>query len=314
MMNDKKYYAVLKLDSFYASLEELKALLGYEEKISYFTGVAVFEKWRDGISSKSATVKRAGRILIISTDPKEINEVLKGECFTINIDSIKGFGKEEIENSYNQIIKGVKLSKKCKELDLIFTDGVIITGLVLEKRDSKSLEQHSRKPYKQSGTMDPSIARLLVNISRPKRIVLDPFCGVGSLLIEASWLGYGCIGSDISYEMITKSKINLRHFGYECELLQSSALNLNIRSIDAIATDPPYGRSSSAKGVSLGELYEKFFNNAYEILCKGCYLVFSTSHEMDWMDKLKSVGFSYIKIHYLYSHKSLTRAIYVVRK
>ncbi|MEM0373050.1 MAG: TRM11 family methyltransferase [Sulfolobaceae archaeon] len=308
------YYAVLKLDSFYLSLEELKALLNYEEKISYFTGVAIFEKWKDGVSLRSSTIKRAGRVIKISNDPKEINEEIRGECYTINVDSIRGFGKEKLKENYEEITKGIKLSKKCRELDLIFTDGTIIAGLVIEKRDSKSLERHSKRPFKQSGTMDSSTARLLVNISRPRKLVLDPFCGTGSLLIEASWLGYNCIGSDISAEMINKSKLNLNYFGYNCELLQSSALNLGIRSVDAIATDPPYGRSSASKGANLRELYEKFFSEANNILCKECYLVFSTSHDMDWRDILKSVGFREIKIHYLYSHKSLTRAIYVVKK
>jgi DNA modification methylase len=54
----------------------------------------------------------------------------------------------------------------------------------------------------------PPVARqLLQNYSAPGDLVLDPFCGSGSLLVEASVLGRACIGTDIDPLAVFVSKV-----------------------------------------------------------------------------------------------------------
>jgi tRNA (guanine10-N2)-dimethyltransferase len=308
------YYAVLNLNSIFISLDELSALLNDSIEITYLSGVALFDKWKDGVSRRSATIKRAGKIILISDNEDNIINELKGQCFSINLDSIYGIEKEKLLNFYNKLKENVKLSRKCKTIDILLTDNLFIIGEIIEKKDYKSILRHSLKPYSQSGTMDPMTSRLLVNLSRPKNIVYDPFAGMGSILIESKWLGYECVGSDINEKMLMKAKENLKFFNYECELFQASATQKNLRRVESIVTDPPYGMSSLPKGYSLKELYERFFYTSIETLDSNGYLVFASGDQMDWRDSLKEAGFKKLRLHYLYLHKSLSRVIYVVRK
>ncbi|AWR97672.1 methyltransferase [Acidianus sulfidivorans JP7] len=307
-------YAILTMDEPFISFAELKSLLDCEKDISYFSGVAIFNKETKNIARRSSNIKAIGKVLAISDDPKDINDVLRGKCFNIKPNIILQSDKDKFNALYSEIKKGVTLNKQCNTLDLIFTDGIIIAGLREDERDSKSLLLHSKKPFSQSGTMDAYTSRLMVNLANPKNLVFDPFAGVGSILIESAWIGYNCIGSDIDIKMLEKSKANLNYFGYNCDLLQSNIANNCIQKVDAIVTDPPYGRSVNAKEVKMEELYEKLFSISEEILRKKGKLVFATDAKYDWRDKIKEFKLSILGIHYIYLHKSLSRAIYVVQK
>ncbi len=64
------------------------------------------------------------------------------------------------------------------------------------------------------GMLPPKLARMMVNIatgqsSDTRGIILDPFCGTGVVLQEASLLGYPAYGTDLSEKMIDYSKANL---------------------------------------------------------------------------------------------------------
>lgn len=303
-----KSYAILNLDNLFLSLEELKAIV--KTDIDYYYGIGIFEKEPFNVAKRSSLIKASGEVLLISTDVKDIIDAIRGGCYTIELTLPMREYKNEGLIICNEIAKNVKLSKKCQKLDIIFTEGVLIAGIRKEEKDTKSLIEHSKKPYSQSGTLAPEIARLLVNLSQAEKEVLDPFVGTGSILIEAKWLGLNCIGFDIDEKMIEKTRANLSHFHYECELLRGDAERIPIRKIEAITTDPPYGRSFNVKE-GLINLYENFFHSASEITKT---LVFTTDSKFDWRDKLKEVGFKEISIHFVYTHKSLSRAIYVVKK
>ncbi|AWR95081.1 TRM11 family SAM-dependent methyltransferase [Acidianus brierleyi] len=305
-------YALLSAEELFVSMAEISSLV--KSKISFFTGVAIFNDYNASIAKHSSTIKYSGELVSISDNPEDIIEKIKGECFSVKPNIIMNSQKDKFNEIYNKILDSIKLSRKCKILDLIFTDGVIIAGIREDERDTKSLNMHAKKPFSQSGTMDSYTSRLLVNLASPKKQVLDPFVGVGSILLEAAWIGYTCIGSDIDKKMIDKTRYNLNYFGYNCEILESSATNLPYREVESIVTDPPYGRSSSAKGEKLDKLYEDFFFESANSLKKGGKLVFASDSTRDWRDKIKSSGLKVQAVHFIYLHKSLSRAIYVVIK
>lgn len=65
------------------------------------------------------------------------------------------------------------------------------------------------------GMLPPKLARMMVNMSAgalksEDATVLDPFCGTGVILQEASLLGYDVYGSDLSEKMVDYSTINLK--------------------------------------------------------------------------------------------------------
>lgn len=63
-----------------------------------------------------------------------------------------------------------------------------------------------------SGMLPPKVARMMVNIAQPKPsdMILDPFCGSGTIVQEALLLGYTHVqGSDISKKSIADTQANL---------------------------------------------------------------------------------------------------------
>jgi tRNA G10 N-methylase Trm11 len=120
---------------------------------------------------------------------------------------------------------------------------------------------HDAKPFHTSVSLPSRLARGLINLVPPSaRSVLDPFCGTGSILLEAQALGLQTHGMDISYKMVHISRNNLAHFGYQGMIEFGNALRCNQKA-DAIVTDLPYGRG--VKKIKLDEHLEilKHLNN-----------------------------------------------------
>jgi len=170
------------------------------------------------------------------------------------------------------------------------------------------------RPYFHPTSMHPRIARTLVNLARVKRgdTVLDPFCGTGGILIEATLTGMNAKGADIDEEMVNGCMKNLKHFGLEGEIKIANAINLDkeFNDIDVIVTDMPYGRSSFTTEKDMKKLYNDFISAAGKLLQKDKYLV------VVMPDRFvpKIVNFSVTDDFSLYVHKSLTRRIWVMRK
>ncbi len=158
-------------------------------------------------------------------------------------------------------------------------------------------------------SLKPKFAKLLVNLTGVKKgTILDPFCGGGSVLIEASLLGLKAIGIDADLRAIKYSKTNLKQYKLKglVKLGNATDLQMNANSIDAIATDPPYGRSSKIFG---NDLYRLFLEEAYKVLKPNRRLIMILPSDQ----RLPENKFE-AKSYDLYVHKSLTRRVYVLSK
>lgn len=182
------------------------------------------------------------------------------------------------------------------------------------KTEKRFIEREPKKKIKSHPAMlRPKLARLLVNLTGARKMVLDPFCGTGSILIEAGVLGLKPIGSDIDRKMVWFSKLNTQHFEVKAELKQLDAAHLETEfsSVEAIACDPPYGRSSTLAGRKLKELYPKFLDSATKVLKKGGRLVMIRPHFL----KLRvSKNWKKLGEFDWYVHGGLTRKILVLEK
>ena len=55
---------------------------------------------------------------------------------------------------------------------------------------TRDYRRHDAKPYRTSSSLPARLARALVNlVAPPAQSILDPFCGTGSILLEAGALG-----------------------------------------------------------------------------------------------------------------------------
>ena len=75
-----------------------------------------------------------------------------------------------------------------------------------------------QKPEMYSTALSTRDARAIVNIAAPfpeGLKIIDPCCGIGTVLVEAMSMGIAIEGRDVNKRVVWGSRINLRHFGFE---------------------------------------------------------------------------------------------------
>ena len=167
------------------------------------------------------------------------------------------------------------------------------------------------------GTLMPIFARCMVNLARTPRggTLLDPFCGVGGILLEAGLIGAKLVGIDIEREMIEGARKNLEASGIaDFELKVGDARKLPALEVDAIATDPPFGRQASTAGISIEKLYEEALPSIAGVLKRGRYACIASPAELELEELAERAGLKTIEHHEQRVHRSLTRRIYVFRR
>jgi len=184
------------------------------------------------------------------------------------------------------------------------------SGLMAPRRPRK-------RPVFHPSTMPPKIARCMVNLARatPGSTFADPFCGVGGILIEAAVIGCNVLGIDASARMLRGARRNLRYYGLDTlGFVNADARTPPYRGgLDAIATDPPYGRGSSTMGVKMSTLIMDFLQGAAHLLRKGRHLCISAPVEVDVERYARDGGFTVKETHLARVHRSLTRRFTVLQ-
>jgi len=185
-----------------------------------------------------------------------------------------------------------------------------VPGLIASRRPRK-------RPVFHPSTMPPKLARCIVNLARPpdSAVLLDPFCGVGGILLEAAAIGCKGVGVDADPRMLRGAKKNLKHYGAEpFGLILGDATKISIRGVDSIVTDPPYGREASTHGRKLEDLLQDFLPTARDALSAGGFLCICCPSDVRLSQIARAAGFKLVESHLVYVHRSLTRRILVLRK
>jgi putative methyltransferase (TIGR01177 family) len=119
-------------------------------------------------------------------------------------------------------------------------------------------------PFQRPVSLPPKFARAAANLAGigPGDRVADPFVGTGALLLEAGLLGARLFGVDRDATMVRGALRNLAAFDLVPERLVVADAADAVASrpwpaIDAILTDPPYGRASSTGGEGTAALLER---------------------------------------------------------
>ena len=135
-------------------------------------------------------------------------------------------------------------------------DPALIWGVKRNGQSTWDDRTAPKRPFFKPISLDPRLARSMVNISCPEGgKFLDPFCGTGGILLEASEVGLQVYGSDADFRMVEGSKENLQwslenqNMSGVAEVRRCSATKLNqnwgdIAPFDGFAFDPPYGLNS----------------------------------------------------------------------
>ena len=169
-----------------------------------------------------------------------------------------------------------------------------------------------RRPDKRPGfhpsTLKPKLALALVNLCSAKKRVLDPFCGIGGILIEAGLIGLKVVGYDIDPRMMKKAKLNLDFYGIKNYRLVVGDARKIKRRYRYIVSDLPYGLSTF--NIERERLYLDFLINLKRILLKRAVIVFP--HFVDYKKLIKRVGLKLKDEFEIYVHKNLRRKICVI--
>jgi tRNA (guanine10-N2)-dimethyltransferase len=166
-------------------------------------------------------------------------------------------------------------------------------------------------------TLAPSLARCMVNLARAPRggTLLDPFCGVGGILIEAGLMGMRVVGVDLDPGMVEKARLNLEGYGIRGFRLEvGDACGWRGRKVDAVATDPPYGRQASTGRRKLEELYSGALGAMAEVLKRGRYLCLTSPSELEVGEMARGAGLEEKERYEQRVHRSLVRRIHVFRR
>ncbi len=322
----------LALSEFFSIAEAENMDYKIHKRIDEFLFFISDEELIKLLATRSALLIELGRVIDVVEENDDLYGIIRNlnssevsnSC--IDVDSIRGFGRETAYNLQRMLSTiGIKWRGCKKRIKIAIVAGLaIIYEIVYRRREVKfySREPH-RRPCYRPGTMKPTLARALVNIARvsskKREHLLDPFCGVGGIALEACNMGLQVTCTDIDRKMIECAKINGVAYGCEnmVEFIEADSLYSIFRDgfFDAVVTDPPYGIQSIPRSQSLLKLIEGFIYNSYYVLKRGSHMVFATPiHLEDHIDRiLHTLNVSILEKHLNRVHGSLTRVIYIVK-
>ncbi len=228
------------------------------------------------------------------------NKKVPGDFFKMGLAIKKELKKEGISSrmvtSRDLILSSVvveqnNLLENGIELCLIVFNNRVVLAKTLAVQAFKDLSKRDfgrPKRDDHSGMIPPKLAQIMINLARgddgdyKNKIILDPFCGSGTILMEAYLMGFkNIIGSDLSERAILDSQENINWIVKLKEenktatinIFQSDALDLldkvSENSVDYIVCEPYLGPQRGYQDFDLvvADL-NKLYSSAIKIFSK----------------------------------------------
>lgn len=231
-----------------------------------------------------------------------------------------------------------KLTTNGIEFCLLVTEAEIYIG---QTKTYQDFEDWSHRDYDRprrnakNGMLPPKLARMMINLSgltkaEPQRLnleglaLLDPFCGSGTVLMEAAMLGFkNLTGSDISKMILEDAKANLDWLANrgidmpDYQLIEMKAEKLKLENpVDIIVTEPFLGTPREGKESQLTVerqvkdlemLYIGCFSNLVKLMKPGAKLVLAAP-----VHKIKDEEYP-LNIEIIFKKIGLTKKIGPIR-
>lgn len=166
-----------------------------------------------------------------------------------------------------------------------YSNGVWYFGLY-EKTDM-NWKKHNNKPHSYSNSLGCDLARSLINlaiINNDELNLVDPCCGIGTVVIEGLYQGINIKGYELNDKIAFNAIENVESFGYQ-NVVCNMDMNLINKNYDVSIVDIPYGLYSDITH----EQQQGIINKCYEISNK---LIFVSCEDMNEM--LEIPGFKII--------------------
>ena len=230
---------------------EMRALFGEDAA----TGILLSE--RDIDVSRSPFVKERVEIVFAGSSVSDIAEQvgrldLGGRTFLIRFlkrndlaseDKIEYDDQREIERTIARRMRGIACVRQPDITYAIVPYGGRWFFGVYSRNGARWLD-HMQRPSQYSIALPTRLARAAVNITAPDespsaRRVIDPCCGIGTVLIEALSIGVPIVGRDVNPLVTTGARANIAHFGYACEVTLGEIASVT-EHYDSAIIDLPY--------------------------------------------------------------------------
>lgn len=200
-------------------------------------------------------------------------------------------------------------------LEVVSSNGLLLLGrrVCVSARRSVMARSGGRKPFFHPSSLKVELARAMLNLARVRKgsVVVDPFSGTGTVLVEAHELQTYPIGLDVDPLMTYSSRRNYMWFQTLAFQVLGDARHMPFRRADAVVTDPPYGRRASTHGFESLRLYEGFIKEASRILRDKGWLVFLAPSRLPVEEILEHNGFGLKETFLIEVHSNLTRKLLV---
>ncbi|MEM2105113.1 MAG: DNA methyltransferase [Candidatus Bathyarchaeia archaeon] len=326
---------------------ELKAILEAEnhpyntaEKLDQVLRIEADIDCVEKVRRRAALTRLCG--LELFTCKAEINAIAKsirsinisefladGENFAVRVKRVKEYSEKLdsmfLERKLGEIILKaranacVRLKNPDKTFVGILANEKFVFGIKLAEIPPKPFVERrpKKKPFFHPSAMPPKLARCMVNLAKPEKeeTVFDPFCGTGSMLIEAALMGFKVLGLDAQRYMARGSLKNLVHFGIKPEgIIVADARAPPVREVGCMVTDPPYGKSASTLKRTTKQLVEEVLTAVSDILKSGKRVCIASPKTLNIGKIGESLGYKHVESHFVYVHRSLTREIAVFEK
>jgi tRNA (guanine10-N2)-dimethyltransferase len=259
-----------------------------------------------------------------------LDEVLnEDESIAVRVKHIKNYASQingmALEGKIGALIvaknDGIKVNLRSPDKTLvgILTNDRFVFGLKLAEVPAKPFVERRprRKPFFHPSAMTAKLARCMVNLAKPKAgdLILDPFCGTGTMLIEAALIGCHTLGLDIQRRMIKGTLRNMTHFKTKpTGVAVADARSLPFIRVDCVVTDPPYGISSTTLKRTARQIIEEVLTAVSGLLDKGRRICIAAPKKLDIRHTGMALGYKHLESHFVYVHRSLTREIIVFEK
>jgi tRNA (guanine10-N2)-dimethyltransferase len=252
-----------------------------------------------------------------------------GESFAVRVKHVKNYASKidgmVLEGKLGKLVLGKRTNAKVdlknpeKTFLGVLTSEKFIFGLKLAEILPKPFVERRprKKPFFHPSAMSAKLTRCMVNLAKPKagELLLDPFCGTGSTLIEAALIGCRVLGLDIKRRMVRGSLKNLAYFNIKPEgVIVADARNPPITRVDCVVTDPPYGRSATTLRRTTKQIVEEVLITANSMLDKRRRICIAAPKTLNVGRMGSAFGYKHLESHFVYVHRSLTREIAVFEK
>ncbi|MFW9843164.1 MAG: methyltransferase domain-containing protein [Candidatus Thorarchaeota archaeon] len=337
------YFAYVSGEHIGLAKAEVEALLNQfstNKKLTWFGRLAKIvmqDNPTHFLLERAALVQYAGTILYESNSGDAITQGISDDEWCTHITKQDDFAVRTLsvnkENDLNfrlrieknlgaHIVRTTGARVKLRNPSIQILVLIMPEALLICKSDISKLRgllrdrEPGKKEFFHPSMMNSSLARVMCNLAgiQTGDTVLDPFCGGGGILCEASHIGASVIGIDLSWKLLVGARANLSKISLNYSLIQGDAQHLPINSVNRIVTDPPYGRASSTRGNVAIKLVESLLKDADSIIQpKGECICLCCDSEMKLSQIVQDAGLTVARQLRMRVHSGLVRDIITVR-